>query len=160
MEIDQLGGWPTWQSFIYARKPAAVGAGLLPCSPYAEPGRAASHLGGARPRALVCSRRNRLGRVSLLLAIPAFELIIVYVLQAGLTILALALQNWRLAAVAALASGEATPGTASLPWQFSILDMLFLTAVVAWLCAMSTERRRPSGRVGPCCWRKDQSQPG
>ena len=79
-----------------------------------------------------------LGCISLLLAIPAFELVIVYVLQAGLTIVALlAWQNWRLARAAAARVRRSAPDSGQRsPWQFSILDMLLLMVVAAWLCAM------------------------
>ncbi len=94
-----------------------------------------------------------LGCISLLLVIPAFELVTVYVIQAGLTVVALgAWRNWRLArcAVAVVVqpsrlhcAGEtpapqvAETGQRS-PWQFSILDLLLLTALAAWVCAMLT----------------------
>ena len=78
-----------------------------------------------------------LGCISLLLTIPAFELVIVYVLQAGLTIIILAAwRNWWLARAAAM-PGETTPDAGRhTPWQFSILDMLLLMVVVAWVSAM------------------------
>jgi hypothetical protein len=79
-----------------------------------------------------------LGCISFLRLIPAFEPVIVYVIQAGLTIIVLgAWRRWRLARGGAVASQESTPDVGSCsPWQFSILDMLLLMAFVAWLSAM------------------------
>jgi hypothetical protein len=79
-----------------------------------------------------------LGCISLLMLIPAFELVIVYVLQAGLTIVILGTwRKWRLARRVVVVSQESTlDAERRSPWQFSILDMLMMMAFVAWLSTM------------------------
>jgi hypothetical protein len=86
-----------------------------------------------------------LGCISLLVTIPAYGLIVVYMLQAGLAIIVLAAwRNWRLARRSDTPANESTPHVNwRSPWQFSILDMLLLTVVAAWLCAMLM--RTPAG---------------
>ena len=76
-----------------------------------------------------------LGCISLSLVIPAYELVIVDLIQAGLTIVVLAAwRNWRLSRCAEITS-EA-PASVPAPWQFSIRDLLLLTVVVACVSAM------------------------
>ena len=103
-----------------------------------------------------------LGCISLLLVIPAFELVTVYVIQAGLTVVALgAWRNWRLArrggrcgaaVPAALCRREPAPQVAETgqrsPWQFSILDLLLLTALGRGYRHADQRAERP-GQVGP-----------
>lgn len=97
MEIDQLGGWPTWQSFIYANWLPLALACFLAVLMMSVVGLLAIWAGLGRGHWFV-RVAIVLGCVSALMTIPAFELIIVYVLQAGSTILALAAwRNWRLA---------------------------------------------------------------
>jgi hypothetical protein len=80
------------------------------------------------------------GCISLLLVIPAFELVIVYLIQAGLTIVVLAAwRNWQLSRLAATApDGSEAPPSPVAPWQFSIRDLLLLTVLVACISAMLT----------------------
>jgi hypothetical protein len=139
MEIDWLAGWPTWQSFLYACwRPLGLFCvvAVLMMSLF---GLLAVWAGLGRGHWFVRTAVV-LGCISLLMTIPAFELVIVYLLQAGLTIVALAVwRNWRLARRAAAAAKEPTPNAGKrLAWQFSILDMLMLMAIVAWLSAMLT----------------------
>jgi hypothetical protein len=81
-----------------------------------------------------------LGCISLLLVVPAFELVTVYMVQCGLTIIALgAWRNWRLPHGAASPSPDPSRMVnARRAWQFSILDLMLLTLLVAWMCAMVT----------------------
>ncbi len=133
-EIGRFAQWPSWQAFffwpplsllcLFTVLMASV-VGLLAI--WAGLGRGHWFL-----RAAVV-----LGCISLLLTIPAFELVIVYSLQAGLTIIALAAwRNRRLARRTAAANGPTPDAGRRLPWQFSILDMLLLMTLAAWLSAM------------------------
>ena len=78
--------------------------------------------------------------ISLLLAIPAFEPVVVYLVQAGLTIVALvAWRKWRLSRRAAGAEGLNAQANRPSPWQFSIRDLMLLTVLTAWVSAMLAE---------------------
>jgi hypothetical protein len=137
MVVEMLGGWPAWQSFGDASWRALGLFCLLMAAMMSLVGLLAIWAGLGRGRWFLRAAVV-LGCISLLMLIPAFELVIVYVLQAGLTIVVLGLwQNWRLARRATAASEGSTPDAGPRsPWQFSILDLLLLMAFVAWLCAM------------------------
>jgi hypothetical protein len=79
-----------------------------------------------------------LGWISLVLVIPAYELLILFLVQAGVTIAVLsAWRAWRSYRVSAQGGDELPSG---LPirsrWQFSVRDLLLLAVLVAWLSAM------------------------
>jgi hypothetical protein len=76
-----------------------------------------------------------LGCISLLLVIPAYELVVVYLLQAWLTTIALtAWRHWRLSRATCDTVGR--PCRNAVPWQFSIRDLLLFTVLVACASAM------------------------
>jgi hypothetical protein len=75
-----------------------------------------------------------LGCVSLLLLIPAYELMIVYVLQVVITFAVLTL--WR---CGHLSSCGAASEPTRARWQFSIRDLMLLTVLAAWISAMVTQ---------------------
>ncbi len=72
-----------------------------------------------------------LGWISLLLVIPAYELVFQFLVQAGVTIVALwAWRAWRFSR-----RDTASDNDGSI-WPFSIRDLLLLTILVAWVSAM------------------------
>ena len=80
--------------------------------------------------------------ISLLLTIPAFELVFVYLIQAGLTVVALVVwRKWRLSRREP-ASELNTQASPLSPWQFSIRDLMLLTVLTAWVSAMLAEAPR------------------
>ena len=81
-----------------------------------------------------------LGWISLVLVIPAYELLVLFLVQAGVTIALLsAWRAWRSSPIAPAGPDELPSG--SLPqsrWQYSVRDLLLLAVLVAWLAAMLT----------------------
>ncbi len=81
-----------------------------------------------------------LGWISLVLVIPAYELLVLFLVQAGVTIAILsAWRAWR--SLRTKTAGQDELPSGSLPqsrWQYSIRDLLLLAVLVAWLAAMLT----------------------
>ena len=81
-----------------------------------------------------------LGWISLVLVIPAYELLVLFLVQAGVTIAILsAWRVWRSSRTVTAGPDELpSGGRARSRWQYSIRDLLLLTVLVAWLSAMLT----------------------
>jgi hypothetical protein len=81
-----------------------------------------------------------LGWISLVLVIPAYELLVLFLVQAGVTIALLSVwRAWHFPRIAPAGPDELPSG--SLPqsrWQYSVRDLLLLAVLVAWLAAMLT----------------------
>ncbi len=75
-----------------------------------------------------------LGWISLVVVIPAYELLVLFLVQAAVTIAVLS--AWRAWRVPAGANEPACGGPAHCRWQFSIRDLLLLMVLAAWLSAM------------------------
>ena len=79
-----------------------------------------------------------LGWISLVVVIPAYELLIMFLAQAAVTIAILSVWRALRCSRTTLADPNESP-SAEPPrcrWQYSILDMMLLTVLVAWLSAM------------------------
>ena len=81
-----------------------------------------------------------LGWISLVLVIPAYELLVLFLVQAGLTITILSAWRTRRSYRIVPAGPDELPAS-RLPrsrWQYSVGDLLLLAVLVAWLAAMLT----------------------
>jgi hypothetical protein len=79
-----------------------------------------------------------LGWISLVVVIPAYELLIMFLAQAGVAIAILSVwRAWRSSRIMpADPDGLSFGQPPRCRWQYSILDMMLLTVLVAWLSAM------------------------
>jgi hypothetical protein len=77
-----------------------------------------------------------LGWISLVVVIPAYELLVLFLVQAAVTIAILS--AWRAWRVPARANEPPCGGPVRCRWQYSVRDLLLLTVLVAWLSAMLT----------------------
>jgi hypothetical protein len=81
-----------------------------------------------------------LGWISLVLVIPAYELLVLFLVQAGVTIAILSLwRAWRSSRIARAGWDELPCGGVQRSrWQYSVRDLLLLAVLAAWLSAILT----------------------